>query len=74
MAAVQSVRLYSCYSLTCTSVCGLDVITCISIVSATDQSKHIHVRADASVGIAYASLHGGPAVQNLKPHANALSH
>ena len=34
------------------------------------QSKHI--RADASVGIA--SLHAGPAVQNLKPHADALSH
>ena len=33
-----------------------------------------HIHADASVGIAYASLHAGPAVQNLKPHADALSH
>ena len=34
-----------------------------------EQSKH--TRADASVGIAYALLHAGPAV---KPHADALSH
>ena len=37
-----------------------------------NQSTYVH--AGASVGIAYASLHAGPAVQNLKPHADALSH
>ena len=43
-------------------------------VAAVSHKINKHIRADASVGIAYASVHAEPAVQNLKPHADALSH
>ena len=35
----------------------------VAHVSAADNSQSKHIHADASVGIPYASLHAGPAVQ-----------